>query len=79
MHRVWRPVCAAANPVSTAVTRWWCLSALRHLLTGEGLTGQQRQLIRRQRRPPAGTSPAEGNKVRAEMLDELLGRDDHRV
>ena len=36
MNRIWRQVCAAINPVSTAAARWWCHSArtddqLRHL------------------------------------------------
>ena len=36
MNRIRRRVSAAVNPVSTAVTRWWCHSALRHMLTGHG-------------------------------------------
>ena len=39
MNRIGRRVCAAVNPVSTAVTGWWCHSAIRHLLTGYGPTG----------------------------------------
>jgi hypothetical protein len=78
MNQAWRHVCAAVNPVSTAATRWWCLSGLRRMLTGYGPTSQQRQLIRdRRRRIAASTLSAEQNKVRAQMIDELLGRDDH--
>jgi hypothetical protein len=78
MNQAWRRVCAAVNPVSTAATRWWCLSGVRHMLTGNGPTGRQRQLIRDQRRRiAAATLSAEQNKVRAEMIDQLLGRDGH--
>jgi hypothetical protein len=76
MNQAWRRVCAAVNPVSTAAARGWCLSGVRHMLTGYGPTGQQRQLIRdRRRRTAASTLSAEQNKVRAQMLDELPGRD----
>ncbi len=47
MNRIGRRVCAAVNPVSTAVTGWWCHSAIRHVLTGYGPTARQRRLIRR--------------------------------
>src|SRR5580704_15451711 len=46
MNRIRRRVGAAVNPASTAVTRWWCHSALRHMLTGHGPTARQRRLIR---------------------------------
>lgn len=36
MNSIRRRVSAVVYPVSTAVTRWWCYSALRHLLTGPG-------------------------------------------
>jgi len=49
MNRFRRSVNAAVNPVSTAATRWWCHSALRHMLTGHGPTARQRRLIARQR------------------------------
>ena len=38
MNRIGRRMRAAVNPVSTAATRWWCHSALRHMLTGYGPT-----------------------------------------
>jgi hypothetical protein len=47
MNRIWRQVCAAINPVSTAAAGWLCHSALRHMLTGYGPTAQQRRVIRR--------------------------------
>jgi hypothetical protein len=87
MNRLWRRVRAAVNPVSTAASRWWCRSALRHLLTGYGTTAQQRRLIRRG--PPAARTTAgvglslsaeqkaEQMKARAKAIDDLLGRDDH--
>jgi hypothetical protein len=46
MNQIRRRVNAAVNPVSTAATRWWCHSALRHMLTGYGPTARQRHLIR---------------------------------
>jgi hypothetical protein len=60
MNQIWRRVCAAVNPVSTAATSWWCHSAVRHMLTGDGPTAQQRQFIRdRRRRVTASTLSAE--------------------
>lgn len=50
MKSISRRVSAAVNPVSTAVTRWWCYSAARHLLTGHGPTARQRRLIRAEAR-----------------------------
>jgi hypothetical protein len=47
MNQIRRRVSAAVNPVSTAATRWWCHSALRHMLTGYGPTARERHLIRR--------------------------------
>jgi hypothetical protein len=46
MNRIRRSLNAAVNPMSTAATRWWCHSALRHALTGHGPTASQRRLIR---------------------------------
>ena len=84
MNRIRRRVSAAVNPVSTAVTRWWCHSALRHWLTGYGPTTTQRRLIKRgppvigSRTPGAGSTPsAEQMKARANAIDDLLGQDDH--
>ena len=44
MNRIWRRVCTAVNPVSTAVTRWWCHSALRRRLLGHGSASRQRRM-----------------------------------
>jgi hypothetical protein len=87
MNPIRRRVNAAVNPVSTAVTRWWCHSAWRHVLTGHGPTARQRRLIRygRQgiRRGPAGSgtgfTPSAGQRAeqmtaRAAAIDELLSR-----
>ncbi len=86
MNRLWRRVSAVVNPLSTAATRWWCHSALRHLLTGHGPTARQRLLIGRglpAARPgvPGGgfTSAEEKTeqmKARAKAIDELLSRND---
>ena len=48
MNPIGRRVRAAVNPVSTAVTRWWCLSAMRHLLTGYGPAAKRRRFVRRE-------------------------------
>jgi hypothetical protein len=79
MHQIGRGVSAAANPVSTAVTRWWCHSAMRHMLTGYGPTARQRRLMRRGTRGPGATPSAEQMKARREAVDELLGRGDHEM
>jgi hypothetical protein len=76
MSRIGRRVRTAVNPVSTAVTGWWCHSAMRHMLTGHGPTARQRRLIRRGMiRGVRSTPPAERMKARAAAIDELLGRD----
>jgi hypothetical protein len=80
MNRIRRRVSAAVNPVSTAATRWWCHSALRHMLTGYGPTTRQRRYIRhgtpviRQRTQGGGFALSE-MKARARAIDDLLGRD----
>ena len=60
MFRIGRRVRAAVNPVSTAATRWWCYSALHHMLTGYGPTARQRRLIRRGKIQDAGPPPSAG-------------------
>lgn len=76
MDRIWRRICAAVNPVSTAATRWWCHPALRRVLTGQGATARQRQFIRH-RAPGAGfTLSAEQMAARAAAINDLLGRGD---
>lgn len=90
MNRIRRRVNAAANPVSTAATRWWCTSALRHMLTGHGPTARQRRFIRQgapaiRYRPPgarltlSADQMAEQMKARARAIDDLLGQDDHEI
>jgi hypothetical protein len=87
MSRIGRRVRTAVNPVSTALTRWWCHSAMRHVLTGYGPAARQRRLVRRgmipgvRRTPSAAEMKAraaaidEQMKARAAAIDELLGRD----
>jgi hypothetical protein len=79
MSQLGRRVRAAVNPVSTAATRWWCHSWVRHRLTGYGPTAGQRRLIRHglARRGPAADSPssAELMKARAAAIDATLSRD----
>ena len=89
MNRIRRRVSAAVNPVSTAVTRWWCHSALRHMLTGHGPTARQRRLIRHGTQAsamvrgagftPSAEQMAEQMKARARAIDDLLSRDDHEM
>jgi hypothetical protein len=74
-----RRVRAAVNPVSTAAARWWCHSAMRHMLTGYGPAAKQRRSIRRGTRGASFTPSAEQMKARARAIDELLGRDDHEM
>jgi hypothetical protein len=76
MNRLERRVRRLVNPVSTAVTGWWCHSAVRHTLTGHGPTARQRRLIRARVNRGAGRRPsAEQMKARAAAIDELMGRD----
>lgn len=77
MNRIRRRVSAAVNPVSTAGTRWWCHSAMRHTLTGRGPTAKQSRLIRRGTRGVRFTPSAEQMKARARATGELPGPDDH--
>jgi hypothetical protein len=79
MNRIRRSVNAAFNPVSTAATRWWCHSALRHTLTGHGPTARQRRLIRHV--PPGVRVPASPAQMEArkKAIDDLLARDERQV
>lgn len=45
MNRIRRQVGRVVNPVSTAASRWWCESAVRHMLTGYGPPATQRRLF----------------------------------
>jgi hypothetical protein len=79
MYQIGRRVRAAINPMSTAATRWWCHSAMRHMLTGHGPTARQRRLIRHRQGPASFTPPPEQMKAGTAAIDELLSRDDHRI
>jgi hypothetical protein len=80
MNGIWRRVCTAVNPVSTAFTGWWCHSALRHILTGYGPTATQRRLLRRGMIQGVGFTPsAEEMKARRAAIHELPGRNDHQL
>jgi hypothetical protein len=77
MSRIGRRIRAAVNPASTALTRWWCHSALRWL-TGYGPTARRRRFIRREMTQTANRTPsADQMKARAAAIDQLLNRDDH--
>ncbi|MBV9792943.1 MAG: hypothetical protein JO016_03310 [Actinobacteria bacterium] len=83
MNRMRRSVNRAVNPLSTAATRWWCQSAVRHRLTGHGPAARQRRLIRQRqsavrRDTHHGPSPPqEQMKARARAIDDLLAQDRH--
>jgi hypothetical protein len=86
MAEIWRRVRAAVNPASTAFARWWCHSALRHILTGHGPTAKQRRLMRRgapvmhRGTPGTGFTPSvEQMEAHRRAIDELLSRDDREV
>jgi hypothetical protein len=86
MTGIRRHVSTAVNPMSTAVTRWWCHSALRRLLTGYGPTARQRRLMRHGA-PVVGpwtrgtvvTPSAEQMDARRRAIDGLLSRDKHEM
>jgi hypothetical protein len=75
MNRIRRRVSAVVNPISTAVTRWWCHSSLRRGLTGHGPTARQRRLIRHGARGTGSAPSAEQMEARARAIDDLLSRD----
>ncbi len=90
MNRIWRRISAAVNPVSTAATRCWCHSVLRHMLTGYGPTARQRRflrhgtmIIRHETQGGGFARSAEQRvkqmKARARAIDDLLSRDDHEM
>lgn len=79
MNRIERRLRVAVNPVSTAATRWWCHSAIRHVLTGYGPTARQRRLMRHGIGGSGFTPSAGQTKARAAAIDELSGRDDHEM
>jgi hypothetical protein len=75
MNRITRRLRAAVNPVSTALTGWWCHSAWRHTLTGHGPAARQRRLLRHDTHRGTGSTPsAEQMNARKDAVDELLGR-----
>jgi hypothetical protein len=78
MSRIGRRVRAAVNPLSTAATRWWCHSAVRHMLTGYGPTARRR-LIRHGMAQGADRPSAEQMRARTAAIDRLLGGDDHEM
>jgi len=87
MNAIERRLRAAVNPVSTAITGWWCQSAVRHLLTGHGPPASQRRLIRIRRHAARAGAPgaarpaapsAETMKARAAAIDQLLAQQGQR-
>lgn len=79
MPQIGRRVRGVVNPVSTAASRWWCHSALRHTLTGHGPTTRQRQLIRPAMTQTARRAPSAAQmQGRAAAVDQLLDRGDYQ-
>ena len=72
MAKISRRVRDAVNPMSTAFTRWWCHSALRHMLTGYGPTPRQRRLLRHGERGTIVTPSPEQMEARRRAIDNLL-------
>jgi hypothetical protein len=79
MNRIRRSLNAAVNPMSTAATRWWCHSALRHTLTGHGPAPSQRRLTRRAPPGVRATPSAAQQQARRSAIDDVLSRDQHEV
>jgi hypothetical protein len=92
MNAIERRLRAAVNPVSTAITGWWCQSAVRHLLAGHGPSARQRRLIRIRRQAaraatraaaqgadPTTAPSAETMRARAAAINELLASHDHQT
>lgn len=67
MNTVERRVRAMINPLSSALTRWWCHSAARFVLTGHGAPRGRGQGVSR---PTPADAPADGmpQAVRIETL-----------
>jgi hypothetical protein len=72
MTRVGRLVRTAVNPLSTGVTRWWCQSAVRRLLTGYGPPARRRLIRHGETALPGGQAEA-----RTAAAGGLSVRDDH--
>jgi hypothetical protein len=84
MNAIERRLRAAVNPVSTAITGWWCQSAVRHLLTGHGPSAGQRRLIRIRRQAARAATrtaapSAETMRARAAAIEKLLAQQDHQT
>jgi hypothetical protein len=77
MNRIRRRIRATVNPVSTAAARWWCHSAVRHVLTAHGPAARQRLI--HDGIQGSGFTPSAGRmKARAAAVDELVRRDNHQ-
>jgi hypothetical protein len=72
MNSIERRVRAMINPVSTALTSWWCHSAARFALTGHGPA--RRRVVHRLRRDadPAGGDALATAIQRAEQMTRLM-------
>lgn len=80
MSRIGRRLRNAVNPVSTAVTRWWCHSATRYMLSGHGAGGGRHVFF------SGGTAPTLNRKQNTEQvgahaatLDAVHGQDNQRI
>ena len=75
MNRIRRSLNAAVNPMSTAATRWWCHSTLRHTLTGHRPPPSRGRLIRSGPPGVRATPSAAQLEARKRAIDDLLSRD----
>lgn len=81
MNAIERRLRAAVNPLSTAISGWWCHSAVRHLLTGHGPPAKQRRLIRRAARQwrlirlqAASAHPSQATRGAVPSAEEMKAR-----
>lgn len=70
MSRLGSRVRAAINPLSTAVTQWWCHSALRYGLTGYGPKAEHERVVRPWTHQGAGHAPS-AERMKARFSGEL--------
>jgi hypothetical protein len=65
-----RSVRAAINPFSTGVTRWWCHSDLRAVLSGRPPGAYKRRVV------PRGPMDESVRRARIAAIERAMARDD---
>jgi hypothetical protein len=80
MSRIGHRVRSVANRLSMAITRLWCHSGIRRMLTGYGPTAMQWRLSRREIASGRVPMPsAEQMQARAAAIDRLLDQHSHEA